>query len=111
MSWTVGILRASQRAGTVRANFLCLGMAPSPCPPAATPLGGAWAVAPASKMATVKCELMKNFTSEEPVRNSKISIVGTGSVGMACAVSINRSFHLRYLSRGSLSGANICPKI
>ena len=88
MSWTVGILRASQRAGTVRANFLCPGMAPSPRPPAATPLGGAWAVAPASKMATVKCELMKNFTSEEPVRNSKISIVGTGSVGMACAVSI-----------------------
>nr|XP_005907916.1 PREDICTED: L-lactate dehydrogenase A-like 6B isoform X2 [Bos mutus] len=39
-------------------------------------------------MATVKCELMKNFTSEEPVRNSKISIVGTGSVGMACAISI-----------------------
>ncbi|XP_006075758.3 L-lactate dehydrogenase A-like 6B [Bubalus bubalis] len=88
MSWTVGILRASQRAGTVRANFLGPGMAPSPRPPAATPLGGAWAVAPASKMATVKCELMKNFTSEEPVRNSKISIVGTGSVGMACAVSI-----------------------
>ena len=88
MSWTVGILRASQRAGTVRANFLGPEMAPSPRPPAATPLGGAWAVAPASKMATVKCELMKNFTSEEPVRNSKISIVGTGSVGMACAVSI-----------------------
>ncbi|XP_065783821.1 L-lactate dehydrogenase A-like 6B isoform X2 [Muntiacus reevesi] len=39
-------------------------------------------------MATVKCELMKNFSSEEPVRNSKISIVGTGSVGMACAISI-----------------------
>ncbi|XP_055289294.1 L-lactate dehydrogenase A-like 6B [Moschus berezovskii] len=88
MSWTVGILRASQRVGTVRANFLCPGMALSPHPPAAIPLGGAWAVAPASKMATVKCGLMQNFTSEEPVRNSKISIVGTGSVGMACAISI-----------------------
>ena len=88
MSWTVRILRASQRAGTVRANFLCPGRALSPCPLAAIPLGGAWAVAPTSKMATVKRELMKNFTSEEPVRNSKISIVGTGSVGMACAVSI-----------------------
>ena len=88
MSWTVGILRASQRVGTVRANFLCSGRALSPRPLAATPLGGAWAVAPTSKMATVKRELMKNFTSEEPVRNSKISIVGTGSVGMACAVSI-----------------------
>ena len=88
MSWTVGILRASQRVGTVRANFLCPGRALSPRPLAATPLGGAWAVAPTSKMATVKRELMKNFTSEEPFRNSKISIVGTGSVGMACAVSI-----------------------
>ncbi|XP_007186183.2 L-lactate dehydrogenase A-like 6B isoform X2 [Balaenoptera acutorostrata] len=39
-------------------------------------------------MATVKCELMKNFPSEEPVCCNKISIVGTGSVGMACAVSI-----------------------
>ncbi|XP_061062987.1 L-lactate dehydrogenase A-like 6B isoform X2 [Eubalaena glacialis] len=39
-------------------------------------------------MATVKCELMKNFPSEEPVRCNKISIVGTGSVGMACAISI-----------------------
>ena len=84
----MGILRASQRAGTVRANFLCPGRALSPRPLAAIPFGGAWAVAPTSKMATVKRELMKNFTSEEPVRNSKISIVGTGSVGMACAVSI-----------------------
>ncbi|KAB0357659.1 hypothetical protein FD754_001815 [Muntiacus muntjak] len=88
MSWTVGILRASQRAGTVRANFLCPAMALSPRPLAAIPLGGAWAVAATSKMATVKCELMKNFSSEEAVRNSKISIVGTGSVGMACAISI-----------------------
>ncbi|XP_029079956.1 L-lactate dehydrogenase A-like 6B [Monodon monoceros] len=39
-------------------------------------------------MATVKCERMKNFPSEEPVRCNKISIVGTGSVGMACAISI-----------------------
>ncbi|NIG61589.1 L-lactate dehydrogenase A-likeB-like isoform X1 [Pontoporia blainvillei] len=39
-------------------------------------------------MGTVKCELMKNFPSEEPVRCNKISIVGTGSVGMACAISI-----------------------
>lgn len=31
---------------------------------------------------------MKNFTSEEVVHSNKISIVGTGSVGMACAISI-----------------------
>ncbi|XP_057595831.1 L-lactate dehydrogenase A-like 6B isoform X1 [Hippopotamus amphibius kiboko] len=86
MSWAIGALRASQRVGAVRANFLCPGMALSPRPAAG--VRGAWPIAPASKMATVKCELMKNFTSEEPVRCSKISIVGTGSVGMACAISI-----------------------
>ncbi|XP_062045751.1 L-lactate dehydrogenase A-like 6B isoform X2 [Lepus europaeus] len=39
-------------------------------------------------MATVKRELMQNFTSEEPVCHNKVSIIGAGSVGMACAVSI-----------------------
>ncbi|XP_045412961.1 L-lactate dehydrogenase A-like 6B [Lemur catta] len=39
-------------------------------------------------MATVKHELIRNFTSEEAIHHSKISIVGTGSVGMACAISI-----------------------
>nr|XP_005003187.1 L-lactate dehydrogenase A-like 6B isoform X2 [Cavia porcellus] len=39
-------------------------------------------------MATVKGELIKNFTLEKPVCHSKVSIIGAGSVGMACAVSI-----------------------
>uniref|UniRef100_A0A8C9AP87 L-lactate dehydrogenase A chain n=1 Tax=Prolemur simus TaxID=1328070 RepID=A0A8C9AP87_PROSS len=39
-------------------------------------------------MATVRHELIQIFTSEEAVHHSKISIVGTGSVGMACAISI-----------------------
>ncbi|XP_004403945.1 PREDICTED: L-lactate dehydrogenase A-like 6B isoform X2 [Odobenus rosmarus divergens] len=39
-------------------------------------------------MATVKCELIENFTSEEAVHHNKVSIIGTGSVGMACAISI-----------------------
>ncbi|XP_021565306.1 L-lactate dehydrogenase A-like 6A [Carlito syrichta] len=39
-------------------------------------------------MATVKCELLTRFASEKPVLHNKVSIVGTGSVGMACAVSI-----------------------
>ncbi|XP_054426129.1 L-lactate dehydrogenase A-like 6B isoform X2 [Pteronotus mesoamericanus] len=39
-------------------------------------------------MATVKSELMKNLTSEVAVPHSKVSIIGTGSVGMACAISI-----------------------
>ncbi|XP_069325776.1 L-lactate dehydrogenase A-like 6A [Eulemur rufifrons] len=39
-------------------------------------------------MATVKRELIQNFTSEEAIHHNKISIVGTGSVGMACAISI-----------------------
>ncbi|KAB0391786.1 hypothetical protein E2I00_004144 [Balaenoptera physalus] len=56
--------------------------------PAGVAHRGSWPIAPACKMATVKCELTKNFPSEEPVRCNKISIVGTGSVGMACAVSI-----------------------
>uniref|UniRef100_A0A8C5UZ36 L-lactate dehydrogenase n=2 Tax=Microcebus murinus TaxID=30608 RepID=A0A8C5UZ36_MICMU len=39
-------------------------------------------------MATVKSELIQNFTSEEAVQHNKISIVGAGSVGTACAISI-----------------------
>ncbi|XP_032990653.1 L-lactate dehydrogenase A-like 6A isoform X2 [Rhinolophus ferrumequinum] len=39
-------------------------------------------------MATVKCELTKHLTSEKAVHRNKVSIIGTGSVGMACAVSI-----------------------
>ncbi|XP_066104279.1 L-lactate dehydrogenase A-like 6B isoform X2 [Saccopteryx bilineata] len=39
-------------------------------------------------MATVKSELLKKLSSEKTVAHNKISIVGTGSVGMACAVSI-----------------------
>ncbi|KAK2498009.1 hypothetical protein MC885_008255 [Smutsia gigantea] len=39
-------------------------------------------------MVTVKRELVKNVTSEEAVHHNKVSIIGAGSVGMACAVSI-----------------------
>ncbi|KAK2115823.1 L-lactate dehydrogenase A-like 6B [Saguinus oedipus] len=39
-------------------------------------------------MVTVKCELAKNFTSEEAIHSNKSSIIGTGSVGMACALNI-----------------------
>ncbi|XP_044773222.1 L-lactate dehydrogenase A-like 6B [Neomonachus schauinslandi] len=82
MRWAVGVLRAGRRVGAGRVN--------SPCPrrPAGLQLTGAWAVTPVSKMATVKCELTKNFTSEEAVHHNKVSIIGTGSVGMACAISI-----------------------
>uniref|UniRef100_A0A2K5IYE6 Lactate/malate dehydrogenase N-terminal domain-containing protein n=1 Tax=Colobus angolensis palliatus TaxID=336983 RepID=A0A2K5IYE6_COLAP len=75
MSWTVPVVSAE-------ANFLCLGMAPC------VPLKGAWLFTPLSNMATVKSELTEYFTSEERVHRSKVSIVGTGSVGMACAISI-----------------------
>ncbi|XP_031535691.2 L-lactate dehydrogenase A-like 6B [Vicugna pacos] len=88
MSWAVRVLRAGQRVGAAKANFLGLGMALGPRQTAGVPLRGAWPVAPASEMATVKCELLKNLTSDEAVRCSKISIIGTGSVGMACAISI-----------------------
>lgn len=54
--------------------------------PACIPLGGPWLVTPVSKVATVK--LTKNLTSEEAIGHSKISIVGTGLVAMACATKI-----------------------
>ncbi|XP_035940088.2 L-lactate dehydrogenase A-like 6A [Halichoerus grypus] len=82
MRWAVGVLRAGRRVGAGRVNSLC------PRRPAGLPLTGAWAVTPVSEMATVKGELIKSFTSEEAVHHSKVSIIGTGSVGMACAVSI-----------------------
>ncbi|XP_032750648.1 L-lactate dehydrogenase A-like 6B isoform X2 [Rattus rattus] len=39
-------------------------------------------------MATVKGKLLQHVSSEEPVLHNKVSIIGTGSVGMACAISI-----------------------
>ncbi|XP_025245304.1 L-lactate dehydrogenase A-like 6B isoform X2 [Theropithecus gelada] len=88
MSWTVPLVRASQRVSSVGANFLCLKMALCPRQAARIPLKGAWRFTSVSKMATVKSELIERFTSEEPVHHSKVSIIGTGSVGMACAISI-----------------------
>ncbi|KAL0601224.1 L-lactate dehydrogenase A-like 6B [Plecturocebus cupreus] len=52
------------------------------------PLKGPWLFTPVSKMATVRSALIESFTSEKPVHHSKVSIIGTGSVGMACAISI-----------------------
>ncbi|EPQ18376.1 L-lactate dehydrogenase C chain [Myotis brandtii] len=40
-----------------------------------------------STMATAKHEL-KNFTSEKAIHHSKIPVIGTGAVGVACAISI-----------------------
>ncbi|XP_077658170.1 L-lactate dehydrogenase A-like 6B isoform X2 [Urocitellus parryii] len=39
-------------------------------------------------MATVKGELFKNLAPEERVHHAKVSIIGSGSVGVACALSI-----------------------
>ncbi|KAF3821916.1 hypothetical protein GH733_007290, partial [Mirounga leonina] len=39
-------------------------------------------------MAPVQGELPKNFTSEEAAHHHKISITGTGAVGVACATSV-----------------------
>lgn len=88
MSWAVGVLWASRRVGAARANALCLGMTPLPRQPACIPHRGAWPVIPVSKMATVKHALIKRLASEEAIHRSKVSIIGAGSVGMACAVSI-----------------------
>ncbi|XP_046526012.1 L-lactate dehydrogenase A-like 6B [Equus quagga] len=80
MSWAVGVLRAGQSVNAARASFLSPRMAP--CPRQAA--GGS----PVAKVATVQRELLEPFSSEEAVRRSKVSVVGTGAVGMACAVSI-----------------------
>ncbi|XP_002710253.2 L-lactate dehydrogenase A-like 6B [Oryctolagus cuniculus] len=85
MSWALGVLRAGQR---VRTSFLRPAMAVCPPRAAGHPFTAVWPFTPVSKMATVKRELMQNFTSEEPVCHNKVSIIGAGSVGMACAVSI-----------------------
>lgn len=87
MGWAVGAGRAGRRAGAARASFLGLG-APGPRPPAGVPLRGPSSVTPVCGMGTVKGELMKSLPSTEHIPNNKISIVGAGSVGMACAVSI-----------------------
>ncbi|XP_017387398.1 L-lactate dehydrogenase A-like 6B [Cebus imitator] len=88
MSWTVPVVLATQRVSSAAVNFLCLGTALCPRQAARLPLKGTWLFTPVSKMATVKSELMESFTSEKPVHHSKVSIIGTGSVGMACAISI-----------------------
>ncbi|XP_063488962.1 L-lactate dehydrogenase A-like 6B [Symphalangus syndactylus] len=112
MSWTVPVVRASQRVSSAGANFLCLGMALCPSQAARMPLKGAWLFTPVSKMTTVKSELVERFTSEEPVHHSKVSIIGTGSVGMACATSIllkglSDELALVDLDEGKLKGETV----
>ncbi|XP_008837863.1 L-lactate dehydrogenase A-like 6A [Nannospalax galili] len=69
MSWAVGALRLG--------------------PGLRVPLSGAWwRLSPAYSVGTVKSQLMQHGSPEEPVRHSKVSIIGTGSVGMACAFSV-----------------------
>ncbi|XP_025780941.1 L-lactate dehydrogenase A-like 6A [Puma concolor] len=88
MNWSVGVLQAGRRVEAARVNFLCPRGALCPRQPAGICLPVAWPVTLVSRMATIKCELIKNFTSEEAVHHNKVSIIGTGSVGMACAISI-----------------------
>lgn len=88
MSWAGRVLRASWRLDPVGANVFCLGMVLHPCQVACTLLRESRSFIPVSKMGTVRCELTKNLTSEETIYHSKISTIGTGSVGIACAISI-----------------------
>ncbi|XP_058161639.2 L-lactate dehydrogenase A chain isoform X1 [Dasypus novemcinctus] len=41
-----------------------------------------------SKMATLKDQLIQNLLKEEQIPQNKITVVGVGAVGMACAISI-----------------------
>lgn len=85
MSWAV--LQASWTGGAAEGGFLCLGWlcVPYQCQ---APLGLKWPFTPISKMASVKCEFMTNFTSEEVFHYNKFSIIGTESVSMAWATTI-----------------------
>lgn len=61
----------------------------SVCPPGGRhPAPRPLALHPVSKVATVKCELIKNFSPEEAIHHNKISITGTGSAVIPCAISI-----------------------
>lgn len=42
----------------------------------------------ALKMSTIKEQLIENLIEEDKVSQSKITIIGTGAVGMACAICI-----------------------
>ncbi|OPJ70630.1 hypothetical protein AV530_008887 [Patagioenas fasciata monilis] len=69
------------------------GSAPGPAQKLAArppvPYGGpVWSAAAANTMATVKEKLMTPLTAGIKVPNNKISIVGSGQVGMASAISI-----------------------
>ncbi|XP_046312556.2 L-lactate dehydrogenase A-like 6A [Marmota monax] len=85
MSWAAGVLRSNQRAS---AKLLGPGRARRPPRAAQVPLGGGRLLTPVSEMATVKGELFKNLAPEERVHHTKVSIIGSGSVGVACALSI-----------------------
>lgn len=39
-------------------------------------------------MSTIKEQLIENLIEEDQISERKITIVGTGAVGMACAISI-----------------------
>ncbi|XP_003797903.1 L-lactate dehydrogenase A-like 6B [Otolemur garnettii] len=82
MSWALALLRANWRVSWVGLNFPSPGLALR----RRTPFRGPWL--PRARMATVESKLLKNFASEKPVTHNKVSIVGTGSVGVACAISI-----------------------
>ncbi|CAH7310839.1 L-lactate dehydrogenase A-like 6B [Phodopus roborovskii] len=89
MAWVAGILRASKRVGAAGVDIGVLSVAPRLSPALRVSLNRTWwSVTPASTMATVKGELIEHISSEQPVFHNKVSIIGTGSVGMACAISI-----------------------
>ncbi|XP_051020622.1 L-lactate dehydrogenase A-like 6B [Acomys russatus] len=89
MAWAAGMLRASRRVGAAGVDFRDLYIAPQSSQVPHVPLNRTWwSLTPTATMATVKGKLLQHISSEEPVLHSKVSIIGAGSVGMACAVSI-----------------------
>ncbi|XP_044537352.1 L-lactate dehydrogenase A chain-like [Gracilinanus agilis] len=83
-----GALCASRRAGPGGVAVTSPGTALSPRRMERPSMRVAWPLAPVSRVASIKDQLMKNILEKEIVDRTKISVVGVGSVGMACAFSI-----------------------
>ena len=70
--------------GQTQATLLLLTRRPTPTPHRAL----AVSKDSKSKMATLKDQLIVNLLKEEQAPQDKITVVGVGAVGMACAISI-----------------------
>ncbi|XP_074086250.1 L-lactate dehydrogenase A chain-like [Macrotis lagotis] len=88
MRWFVGVLGAGRKVARGGVALSCPGPVPSSRRVVSSPMRAAWPRAPVSKMVSVKAQLMEKLIKEESPPQNKVSIIGAGSVGMACAITI-----------------------